>query len=481
MSIAMQVIKYMKNNELREATGHGLRSYVEWAVKQEFTSIPAFARQKIVMIIADDLAAMLSAEHEPEIVAAHATIVARGPQGTASLFRRDRPQLSVMQAALGNALAASWNELDEGYRKAVCHAGLYTLPTLLAIAEEENRSTSEVIRCAALAYETTARFSKTWPFPVLGIHPHALFSAVGVTAAIGFMRRLPPDLMLAALAGASTLGVVGPYNQAVRGVLIRNTWAAAGIANGFNAIEWAQAGIKALPETPHDVYCETLGAETKPNELTADLGREWAVGSGYHKMNACCQYAHSSIEAMQQILRDHPALLGGTGVNGIQVETHRLGMTLDDPHPSTTLGAKFSMPHALAATLVYGHGGAEAFSSNAVRDGRVARLRSLVEMTLVSEELQWPLDRPAFVTVVGSDGETYRAQCMSARGGPDRPFDEEELWGKIAELSRATMPGLTATMRRLYTWVGIAPQSLDEPWRNYVDQTFDHRMSEVKT
>lgn len=464
----------MKNEALREAAGQGLRELVEWAVRQELSDIPDHVRQKTVMVIADDLAAMLSAENEPQVVAAQARLLTRGPGGTASLFRRDRAQLAPLQAALGNALSASWNELDEGYRKAVCHAGLYTLPVLLALAESENHSAAEVIRASTLAYEVTARFARTWRFGELKIHPHALFNALGATAAIGFLRRLPAGLMLDALSNASTLGVVGPYNQAVRGALIRNAWAAAGISNAFQAIEWAEAGIAGLPETPHDVYHQTLGSEANIAELSLDLGADWALASGYHKINACCQYAHSAIEAMQEILREHPALQGGAGVARIQIATHRLGMTLDNFQPATTLGAKFSLPHALAASLVYGHGGAEAFGSAAVGNERVARMRAQVEMRLVDEELPWPQDRPAFVTLLDERGRSYSASCLSARGGPDRPFDDEELWAKIAGLSQASAPGLVMTLRALHARCADSPggKELAQPWRDLVDQLF---------
>lgn len=465
----------MKKNILRDSAGQALRNYVEWAVRQELIDIPAHVRQSAVMIIADDLAAMLSAENEPQIVAAHARLVDGGSKGTASLFRSARPRLSETQAALGNALSGSWNELDEGYRKAVCHAGLYTLPALLAIAEAEDLPVSEVIRASVLAYETTARFARTWRFGILKIHPHALFSAVGVTAAVGFIRRLPADLVLASLSNASTLGVVGPYNQAVCGALIRNAWAAAGVANGFKAIEWAKDGITGLPETPHDVYFESLGSEANIVELTADLGTEWAVTSGYHKINACCQYAHSSIEAMEQILHENPPLLGGADIMRIQVKTHPFGMTLNDHHPLTTLGAKFSLPHALAASLVYGHGCAESFGSAALEDKQVAALRARVEMLPIESELPWPHDRPAFVTLFGKDGRTYSANCMSARGGPDRPFSDEELWQKIDGLSKASMPGLVAAMQSLYAMAGDSTvnSTLEQSWRQWVDRFYD--------
>ena len=464
---------------MREAAAQGLQKLVDWAVRQELTDIPVEVQQQTLLVIADDLAAMLSAQDEPQVKAAHQQMVTREPTGSASLFRQGRPQLSALQAALGNALSASWNELDEGYRKAVCHAGLYTLPVLLAVAESEKLSTAEVLRASTLAYEVTARFARTWPFKALIIHPHALFNVVGATAAIGFLRRLPAPQMLAALSNASTLGAVGPFTLAVRGALIRNAWAAAGVFNGFQAIEWAQAGIAGLADTPHEVYHETLGSEVHTAELTAALGQDWAVSSGYHKINACCQYAHSAIEAMGGLLQQHPQLQGGAEVVKIEVQTHRLGMTLDNVHPTTTLGAKFSLPHALAASLVYGHGGAQAFDSQAVNDARVVRLRGLVDMRLVDEELPWPQDRPAFVTVTDAQGRRSASHCMSARGGSDRPFSDAELWTKIDSLSQATAPGLVQTLQALHAQCAnpSGQSALSHAWSDLVDQCFTHTPS----
>lgn len=464
----------MNQPTLRESAGRGVQNLIDWAVQQELSDIPTEVRQQTVMVIADDLAAMFSAENEPQVAASQAMLLANGLAGQASVFRRDRAKLAPLQAALANALAASWNELDEGYRKAVCHAGLYTLPILLAIAESEKMAVSEVLRASTLAYEVTARFAKTWKFSSLTIHPHALFNAVGAAAAVGFLRRLPSTQMCQAICNASTLGVVGPYNQAVRGALIRNAWAAAGIFNGLQAIDWAKAGVTSLSETPHDVYHETLHSEAHIEELTKDLGTDWAVSSGYHKINACCQYAHSSIEAMREILDKHPELEGGTGVAKIELQTHALGMTLNDTQPVTTLGAKFSMPHALAASLVYGHGGAEAFSTQAMQDERVARMRQSVAMRLVDEELPWPYDRPAFVTLVTQAGQRYSATCLSARGGPDRPFSDDELWQKIEALSRTSAPGLTRAMRALHAMCAKSINDTEwaSTWHAVVDQMF---------
>ena len=121
-------------------------------------------------------------------------------------------------------------------------------------------------------------------------------------------------------------------------------------------------------------------------------------------------------------------------------------------------------------------GGYKAFRSALVSDlpERVARLRHRVDMRLVAQELPWPHDRPAFLTLQGTDGRSYSAQCMSARGGPERPFDDEDLWAKIQALSHASAPGLTSTLRRLHAdcAASATAAALSRSWRAQVDQFF---------
>ena len=478
---------------LSDDPASGFTALVSWAVRHEYPDIDPAARRRMAVIFADDLAAMVSAQHEPEVANAHRRLVERASRGmsagspslasvpgarAASLFREGRPVLGTTDAAIGNALAASWNELDEGYRKAVCHAGLYTLPTLFALAESERLSAADTLRAGVLAYELTARMASTWQFEQLKLHPHALFNVVGVVAAVGFARRLPAELLAAALSSAATLGAVGPFNQAVKGALIRNAWAAAGVVNGFQAIEWAELGISGFAGTPNDVYAIALGATTDPQALTRGLGVDWAVASGYHKVNACCQYAHSAIEAVQQMLAEVPSLRGGSGVERIVVETHRLGLNLDTIEPVSSLGAKFSMPHAVAATLVHGDGGPAAFDTASLSDAAITRLRQRVELMAFQPERPWPEDRPARITVQMQNGRTHISTCLSAQGGPDRPFSEARLWSKIESLAGATMPGLAPSMQALHRLCeGAADQAdLQLPWGVWVDRCFgnDH-------
>ncbi|MFZ2294656.1 MAG: MmgE/PrpD family protein [Polaromonas sp.] len=454
--------------------GMAFERYLHWAASVEWNDVPLAARSSVVLVLADNLAATFSAQEEPQVALSRQRMLAAVSGGPASLLVPGRPRVSVLQAAMGNGLAMGWNELDEGYRKAVCHAGLYVLPALLACAEAEGSSLKELLRAALLAYETVTRIACSWRFPAMLIHPHALLAPVGAAAGVGFLRRLPADELLSAIAGAATMGMVGPFNHALQGVLARNTWAAQGAASGLAALEWAHCGIGGQASTPHDVYATALGAKADLSPLVPHADAGWAVEAGYHKMSACCQYAHSTIEAVQMLLAKNPNLKGGEQLTSIQVETHPLGYALADRRPSTTLGAKFSVPHAVAAALVHGDGGVASFDTASLGDPRIARLRDMTRLVPFPEVRPWPDDRPARVTVTCQTGEKFDALCWSAQGGPDRPFSEYALWNKVAELSQMQAPRFTRVMREIASVVKSQDEAgrLMRPWSVWLDDIF---------
>lgn len=455
--------------------GRAFERYLAWACGVEWADFSAVARHRAVLVLADDLAAAFSAVGEPQVAAVLARKLAAGGNGSASLLAPGRPRVPVLQAAMGNGLAMGWNELDEGYRKAVCHAGLYVLPALLACAEAEDASLQELLRALLLGYETVTRIACAFRFSSLRIHPHALLSPVGAAAGVGFLRRLPPAELLSAISGAATMGMAGPFNHALQGVLARNTWAAQAAASGLAALEWAHCGIGGQASSLHDVYVAALGAsQVDLSPFEPGAGGGWAVESGYHKMNASCQYTHSAIEAVQALLAQDPGLKGGEDLVDIEVQAHPLAYALQDARPSTTLGAKFSVPHAVAAALVHGDGGVASFDAASLADPRIARLRDITRLVPFPEVRPAPHDRPARVTLTDRSGRRVEAVCWSAQGGPDRPFSEDALWAKVQALSSPQAPGLVRTMRQMVLAVQSpdAKQALARPWRQWLGDLF---------
>jgi 2-methylcitrate dehydratase PrpD len=432
-----------RDEAARAASAAGFSALCAWAARAMETSSPAPFRRRAALILADDVGAALAASSEPEVVAARALEPAGAP-AESSVFAAPPHRRERVAAAVANGMAATWAELDEGYRLAPCHAGAYIWPALVAEAEATGARVEETLRALALAYEITARLARAYPFPTMTVHPHAAFATVGAAAGVALLRRLAPDALLAAVSGAATMAFAGPYGHAIDGALARNAWTAAGAWIGFRAVGWAQAGVGGLAQSPYDVFALSFGADCVPDALDADLGRRFAVDDGYHKIFACCQYAHSMIEASLML---HQRLGAGAGarVDAIEIATHPRGLTLTAVEPPTVLSAKFSMPHAAAAAARLGTGGQAAFSRAALRDPAIAALRARVRLTPLEDVEPWPNDRAARLVWVMDDGSRHEARCRNARGGADQPFGEDVLRAKLDE-NAAGAPGMATAL-----------------------------------
>lgn len=401
----------------------------------EVPSLPRNVLKKAALVLADDLAAMVAGGQESEVRQLVSQRVARANVGpfAARVFCASELWLGPVDAAVLNAIGGCWCELDEGYRPLPCHAGLYALPAILAEAEIADVSTGDVLRALVGAYEFGTRVARAFHFEEMRIHPHSFFSAMVATVGVGLIRRVPVDQLEAGVTLAYSLCGMGPFNHATQGVLARNVWAAAGTWAGMHAMDWAAAGLAGSGHTLSELAVILHGASFDPAPMSQDLGEAWGIMDGYHKPFPCCQYTHSSIEASLNILAIRPDLIGGGMIQSIEVQTHPLALSLSDARPITSLGAKFSLPHAIAATLVHGSASPEAFSGNALRDPRIARLREIVSIALLPEIGVPPLDRPSQVRVTLTDRSTISAICPSAKGGVDRPMQTAEILNRAQE------------------------------------------------
>jgi 2-methylcitrate dehydratase PrpD len=357
-------------------------------------------------------------------------------------------------------MAITWCELDEGFRNASCHGGAYTIPALLAEAEAQGRTVEEVLRALAVAYEVTTRFALAFPFPVFNVHPHAAFATIGGAAAASLVRRQDAKTLLSAVTGGASMSFAGPFDTAVEGALIRNAWTSAGAWIGLRAADWAEAGIGGNDVTPYDVFVGAYKCRAIPEALVEGLGSTWSVTNGYHKVFACCGYAHSAIEATLDLLGRMKKKK--EEIAEIVVETAPGGQALRNAEPETVLAAKFSLPHAIAATVQLGTAGARAFTQDKLEDANIAKLRQRVRLQPYPDLKPAPNDRPARVTMRFGDGAEMSAVVESARGGADKPFDEPTLLSKLAENAGAIFPAAPETLKKV---IAGDKNVLSQGWR----------------
>src|SRR5438045_8094067 len=133
----------------------------------------------------------------------------------------------------------------------------------------------------------------------------------------------------------------------------------------------------------------------------------------------------------------------------IVVEAAPGGQALRTEEPETVLAAKFSIPHAIAATVQLGTAGASAFTQDKLQDQRISQLRKRVRLQPYPDVKAWPNDRPARVTMRFDDGDEMSAVVESARGGADKPFDEPTLLSKLAENAGSVVPAAPGTLEHI--------------------------------
>lgn len=426
----------------RLACEQALQRLFSWVVSVRPGDIPAEARRRATQILFDDISAMAGAWHEPEFQRLYPILMQGNRGGASTVFCRPHVTADPETAAVTNAVAANWLELDEGYRVTPCHAGLYVLPALLASAEADGTPTDTLVGTLVVAYELITRVARAFAQQPAVMQSHGRFAALGAAMAVALHRRLTAAQLMDVAGAAATLITPAPRNHLALGALVRNAWAGLGARAGMNLVDWAAAGVTGSPGSLYDVYCTVLRGGFRPEALTDGLGESWAVTQGYTKMYACCQHLHAAVEAVLDIhakVREK----GVDRVTGVHVWTHELALPLQNPRPHNTLSAKFSMSHAIAAALLAGHGGAQAFDSGTVADAEMQALRDRVTLAPWPEPIPpAPNDRPARVEVRFTDGTSLVGECLSARGGADRPFAPEALMEKIRQLTRRTHPAL---------------------------------------
>lgn len=419
-------------------------------------------RRRAALVVVDDLAAMVSALDEPAVRALSEAAARIAPQPEATQVTGSRSGRAW--AALVNAVAANWNELDEGYRPATCHGGLYALPAAMAEVEAAQGSVGELLTALVAGYEVSTAYARALPATrPLALHPHATMAPVGAAAAVAAARGAAGPGVRAAAQVAITLAAAGPFDHAMKGLLVRNGWAGHGALAGFTAVELAAAGIGGDASSARGVLERGFRFPVDERELLAERDT-WAIHDGYHKSYACCQYSHSAVEATLDLVAGLLAGVATDDIATVLVDANPLAIALDNPDPRSVLGGKFSLPHCVAAVIVRGDADAEAFSERYLDDPAVVDLRKKITVQPFEGDFEPPYDRPARVTVTTTSGEVFAQECRSALGGPDRPLSDAAVLDKVEAIAGSRMPSFPAVAR------GLVEGTVDDqtPWSEMI-------------
>ena len=415
--------------------------------------VGASALAAAVPVVLDTVAVTIAGGAEPG-VRRLAAALAPDAAGVASFWSGARYREDDAAHLIG--MASHVLDYDDVCMLAVCHPSAPILTALLAGADREGTSGSDLLEAFLVGTEVLVRLGQAMGFRhyELGYHATATLGTIGAAAAIARLRRFDEGTTRHALAIATSLasGLRVNFGSHVKSLHV-------GIAagNGLKAARLAAAGLEGAPE-PFDGkgYLKAFsGGETTDWPAGVELGRPFAIEEpGFEqKRYPCCYMLHKMIEATLALRGDTGLDLGA--VASMRVDVAQGGTSaLIHPYPANGLNALFSGPYAVAASLADGRIDLASFTDEAVRRPHIQR--RLRDVLLVEDATPPRLgsdvgSAPVTVTLVPVSGAPVSRTVTASPGSAADPLTPDQLRAKWTDCLRRAAPGLDeATLASLF-------------------------------
>jgi 2-methylcitrate dehydratase PrpD len=356
--------------------------------------------------------------------------------GTATIFGTGA-RASVTDAAWVNGYSAHATEFDDATLSPVGHPSATILPALFAIAEELDSTGSDLLAAYSVGLEVHARLGQAMASPWSSHDPFLPIGTIGVVAAavagsrllgldeertrhaIGLAARSSSQLTISNASHAKPLAAADGSASGARAALL----ASKGFTGPQTAIE--QAGgfgevFLRADETSLRRELSKLGGPTHLMEVGVAIKR-------YPSCYAC----HFSVDGLRTILEAHD--LQPEDVRSISLTYSTDAEFVNDPKPSTTEAARFSMQYGLAVTLLDGFPQHRHFTEEHLTRPGVVAILTRIEASAHSASTPTPDRWRHVVELEQVDGRILRGLVPRPHGHPRDPLTTEEVVDKFRD------------------------------------------------
>jgi 2-methylcitrate dehydratase PrpD len=405
-----------------------------FAAEVALTDLSDRAHERIRWVVADSIPVIGAGMQVGEMQALVATHLQRAAPGNAWVIGTGR-QAAALDAALLNGTAGTWLELDEGNLYAKGHPGIQVVPATLAVAQESAASGADLLLAVSVGYEVSSRVSRAARVR-LAVHPHGTYGVIGAAVAVGRLRRFDRTAMRQLINVAATMGMATSRQTLREGATVRNIYTGHSGLMGIMAVRLVEAGFTGERDGVRSIFGQVLSDGFDPDRAVEGLGREWLLADGYFKLHPTGRYVHSAIDALEDALAKVPGgRLDVDHIDRIDVRAYKLAAFLGGTTVTSSFGARFSVPFALATILHHGQSGLDSFGDAAVANPTVQALTARVA---VEEDpaftASYPAQQRCIVTLRMKDGRTLTGECTVTKGEPSNPHKPGELERKFFEL-----------------------------------------------
>jgi len=403
-----------------------------FAAHTRFDDLPAATVSAARLVLLDTLGAVVagSALGENRRLARLAT--SRAPGGRASILGH-RGRADASWAALVNATAGVALEMDEGNRLGGGHPAIHVIPAALAVAEERGLGGGQLLEAVVAGYELGSRIGgATTPRP--NVHSHGTWGTISTAVAVARLGDRDAAGVRRIVNLAASMSPANTWTPALEGATIRNLYPGRSAWEGILAADLDDCGFTGLADGPADVYGTILADRFEPDLAVAGLGERFRIEENYFKLYACCRYNHFALDAIAAIRAATP--FPANDILAVNVVTIPFGLRMASANPPTMLAARFSIPWAVAASLVLGHANIDAFDDRALADPRIRDLAQRVNVSADDRMSPRRTDVPtARVSIALRDGTTLEGSAGVVRGDASNPVPPADIDAKFMALA----------------------------------------------
>jgi 2-methylcitrate dehydratase PrpD len=345
--------------------------------------------------------------------------------------------LDAAGAAFVNGTAAHGEDFDDTFEGGPVHAGAVIVPAILAVSEREKISGKNTLRGISVGVELMCRASLVAPKLIhkAGFHPTAVLGAMGAAAGVATAMGLSKNQFVNALgiAGSMAAGIIEYLAEGAWTKRLHPGWAA---QSGIRAADLARSGFvgpRTVLEGAHGLYHGfARTTEGDWNKLLDGFGKQWLTRSLAFKVYACGTMTHPYIDCARKLAkRIAIADIAEIVCEAAEGTVHRLWEPLAaKQRPPNAYAAKFSQPYCIAAGLVLGHAGIDAFTEERVRDPRLLALAAKVRYE-IDPGNPYPDEFTGHVRIRLRDGSLIEERQGHFRGGAHEPLSRADLEEKF--------------------------------------------------
>lgn len=358
-------------------------------------------------------------------------------------------RLPAASAALVNGTLIHSLDFDDTHIGAIYHATAPALAAALAVADEVDATGAELLTAYTIGLEVGCRIAAggAGKFGARGFHPTAIAGAFAATAVASKLRRQPGETTVRALglAGSQAAGILEVRESWLK--RFHPGWAA---HSGVVASTIAGAGFigpRSIFDGPRGLYATHIGeVPTAQAAGLDDLGTRWMTSEIALKPYPCCHFTHAFIDAA----KDVSAQLGVATLDPDDIVAIECpiapGMipSVVEPvdvkrAPQTLYQALFSVPYAVALTLVRGRVDLAAFYDEPLDDPDVLRVAALVECPADSTS-DFPSHFSGEVRVKLKDGRVISKRIVDSFGTSQWPLSDKAIRAKFRANAARALP-----------------------------------------